>query len=96
MKKVIQVSGDLASYIESLSYTVSSLRELLMEALERGLQDSPAFERWEQKYMEAGSELCVAKGQLEREFVLPVSEGKTVNWKLDYESCEVTIEEVSE
>lgn len=95
MKCKVLVSEELANYIESLSYTAASLKNLLVDAAERGLHDAPAFEHWEQKYIEADAELQIAKGLLEREYVIPNSGGVQVNWALDYTTRELAISEVS-
>lgn len=96
METKILISEELSNYIEGLSYSAASLRDLLLDAAERGLQWSPAFERWEQKYIETDAEFQVAKGQLEREYVLPKIGDKRVNWTLDYNTRTVTIVEVEE
>lgn len=95
MEKKVKIDEHLCTYIESLTYTAKSLRLLLVDAAERGLDSSPAFERWENKYTEATMELEIAKRQMEKQFVVPAAEGKKFRWNLDFDSMEVSIFEVA-
>lgn len=94
MEKKIPITEDLSNYLESLDYTADALRTLLIDAAERGLQATPAFAEWEQRYIDAVSQFRLAKAQLEKQFVIPVVGDKTVNWSLDYGTHVVTISEV--
>lgn len=92
MEKKVKVDEQLCTYIESLTYTAGSMRLLLVDAAERGLDSSPVFDKWERKYTEANMELEIAKRQLEKQFVVPTAEGKRFRWSLDFDSAEVSIE----
>lgn len=97
MQKLVRpVEAELANYIEGLDYDVRALRELLCEAAERNLNGKDAYAAWEQKYLDRYSELCLAKSELEKEYVLPAAEGRKVVWNLDYGSQELTIREAEE
>lgn len=93
MKKVIDVSTDLVNYLERLDYDQQATRFLLIDAVERGLDNGATFERWEQKYRESYAAFCVAKAEVEREYVLPLFGDKKVAWNLDYHTCKLTVVE---
>lgn len=94
MKRNIPISEEMANYVESLDYSVSALRTLLVDAAERHLDTSPAFARWERKYLDVSAEFEVAKDNLVKRYVLPMVGDAPVNWHLDYGTYIITIEEV--
>jgi hypothetical protein len=91
MKKVVEISNELANYIERLDYEQQATRMLLIDAVERGVSDSDAFKRWEERYQESFAAFQIAKGEMEKEYVLPVAEKESVEWTLDYETNTLVI-----
>ena len=90
--KKTYVTHGLAEYIEALDYTKSAMKTLLIDAAERGIQDTEAFKRWEQRYEDATAEFAIAKAQIERDYVLPLVGDVRCNWSLSYHDAELTIE----
>lgn len=91
MRKTIDVPFQMVNYIERLDYEQQATRLLLVDAAERGLGDSEAFKKWEQKYHESYAEFIIAKGELEKAYVMPEAGGEKVDWSLDYKSGILTI-----
>ena len=87
----VHLAEGLVSLIERLDYEQRASRLLLVDAAERGLQQTDAFRKWEEHYTEAYSEYEVAKAELERTYVLGLTNGQPFHWKLDYQSCDVVI-----
>lgn len=96
MKKQITIPEEVSNYIEALDYSTESLRELLLDAAERGIQGTEAYDRWEQMYTDSYAEFQVAKAQFEKDYVAPFRDGSRVNWRLDYNTSTLTLTEVEE
>lgn len=90
-EKKIYVEEDLVNYIEKLDYEQNSIRRLLIDAAERGIQSTSAFSRWEEQYKEAFMAFEVAKIELEKKYIRPYLNGGKGDWTLDYDSRVLTI-----
>ena len=70
-----------------------SRRDILTYIMSHSDIDIPEerFIRYQKEYDEKYLAFEQAKGIIEKEYVVPATEGKASNWSLDYSSCVVTI-----
>ena len=93
--KVIKVADEsVVEYVEGLTYEVDSRKSIIAFMLEHNMDRSTeAFQQYHKEYREYFAELNIAKAQIERDYVLPASNGKKVFWSLDFMTGELTIED---
>lgn len=90
MKK-IKVEKKMVEYLEMLSFETESRKSLLGYLIERGISlDSQEFQDYHKEYREWFVKYELAKRELEKQYVLPASEGKSIPWSLDFASGELT------
>lgn len=97
MKKQIitcDVPEDLVTKMCKLKYEMSARENILAFLL---LQDVPVtdnknFETYQAEYVEMNARYSSLKKELETQYVLPKTEGRKANWKLDFDTSILTIE----
>lgn len=95
MKKIKIENQELINYMESLSYEVAARRDVITFMLSNQMDTSSTqFQAYHKEYLEFFAQLETAKGQLEKDYVLPNSKGH-VTWSLDYGTATLTITEIA-
>lgn len=95
MKQIKIKNQSLIDYMESLSYEVAARRDVITFMLANQMDTNSAqFKAYHKEYLEFFAELETAKGQLEKDYVLPNATGP-VTWSLDYGTATLTIKEAA-
>ena len=96
MDKVIQIENtQQADYLESLAFEVEARRYLIETMLRQGSDIiGEGFQKYHDEYKDFFVQYEAAKKEFEKAYVLPVAQGKQVNWTLDYQTHELSISEV--
>lgn len=91
--KIIKVENqELINLIEALHYEVNSRKDLIAFMLNSDMRtDTAAYERYNKEYMEFYIQYNKAKNKLEEMYVRTAVKNP-INWNLDFETGEVTIE----
>lgn len=94
MTKVITVPEEVRNAIQRVNLERDSRRDVLIFIMEHeDINISPErFAQYQKEYDEKYLAFEQAKSKLEKEYVLPVTNGKANNWSLDYATCKITIE----
>lgn len=85
----IKISEELSNYIERLHYETNALQDLISKMKDAEDEELNSF--WLDKYFETYKEYNLAKQEMENQYIVPVF-GKKVNWNLDFNNCEVSID----
>ena len=85
----IKISEELSNYIERLHYETNALQDLISKM--KNAEDEELNNFWLDKYFETYKEYNLAKQEMENQYIVPVF-GKKVNWNLDFNNCEVSID----
>lgn len=85
----IKISEELSNYIERLHYETNALQELISKM--KNSEDEDLNNFWINKYFDTYKEYNLAKQEMEKQYIVP-NFGKKVNWNLDFDNCEVSID----
>lgn len=85
----MKISEDLCTYIERLHYETNALQDLITR-IKNNNDGEELNTFWLDQYFETYKEYVLAKQELSREYVEPVY-GEKARWVLDFDTCEVTI-----
>ena len=93
MQKIIKIENqDFVNLIESLHYEVNARKELISFIVSKDMGiDTDTFKKYNKEYMEFYIQYMEAKNKLEEMYVRTAVENP-MNWNLDFETGEVTIE----
>ena len=93
MTTIVKIEDqEFVNLIEALHYEVNSRRDLLSYMLNSDMRtDTAAYEKYNREYMEFFVKYTQAKNKLEEIYVRTAVE-KPLNWNLDFETGEVTVE----
>jgi len=89
---VFDIPYDLSSLIEMLDYETGALRELLAYAASKGLENTTAYQKWEQDYHATYKEFQIAKQTLQNDYLPRVVEGTVLNWELTYSTNSIEVQ----
>lgn len=91
--KVIKIENEeFVNLIEALHYEVNSRKDLIAFMLNSNMRtDTEAYEKYNREYREFYIQYNEAKSKLEEMYVRTAVENP-MNWNLDFNSGEVTIE----
>lgn len=92
MGRKIKIDADFSNYIESLDYEVNARKSLCEYLMRNGNFDKEAFDYYHKEYIESFAKYELAKQELEKMYIVPIIKSHC-NWRLDFSSCEVTIDE---
>lgn len=85
----IKISEELSNYIERLHYETNALQDLISRM--KNSEDEELNNFWLNKYFDTYKEYNLAKQEMEKQYIVP-DFGKKVNWNLDFDTCEVSID----
>ena len=90
--KVVKIDEGLRDVVEAVDYEYSTRRDAIAFMISNNMDISTdAFKTYQKEMVEFGAQFTKAKSEVEKKYVLPVSQGAKVNWILDYETAELTI-----
>lgn len=95
MSKKIQLNNSsVVEYVEALTYETEARRAIISFMLDHDMdRTTEAFQQYHKEYLEFFSELNMVKAQIERDYVLPETNGGQICWRLDFETGEITLQE---
>ena len=94
---VIKIDEGMRDYVESMDYEYSARRDAVSFMISNNMDiNTEAFKSYQKEMVEFSTQFIRAKSEVEKQYVLPASNGKKVRWTLDYHSCELTITFVDE
>lgn len=93
MIKTITIPEEIRDMVQKANVERDSRRDILTYIMSHPDIDIPEerFTRYQKEYDEKYLAFEQAKGIIEKEYVVPATDGKASNWSLDYSSCVVTI-----
>ena len=93
MEKIITIPEERTIEVQKADVERSARRDIivyLMEHPEINVDENRRSE-YQKEYDEKYLAFEQAKSRIERDFVIPTTEGKASNWTLDYSTNEITI-----
>lgn len=93
MEKVIKIPSELTSAIEVAQYDYNSYRDIIVYMLSSTNYDTDtkAFKNYNELSKKAYVAYETLKRQLQDEYIVPVCGNNIVNWNLNFDSSEVTV-----
>lgn len=92
MVKTITIPEEIRDKAQKANVERDSRRDILLYIMENNLNiPEERINRYQQEYDEKYLEFEQAKSVIEKEYVMPITEGKALNWSLDYSTCIVSI-----
>ena len=88
----ITIPEEVRNKVQKADIERSSRRDIITYIMEKDINISEErFKEYQKEYDEKFFEFEQAKDEIEKNYVVPATEGKASNWSLDYSSCVVTI-----
>lgn len=92
-KKIIKIDEKIRDLVESYDYELNARKELIAFMLSNNMEiDTDSFRKYQKEMNEFFVKFVTIKNEISNRYIIPITDGKEVNWKLDYASCEITIE----
>ena len=93
MEKIITIPEDRTIEVQRADVERSSRRDIIIYLMEHPEinVDEERRKLYQKEYDEKYFAFEQAKNNIERDFVIPASDGKANNWSLDYSTNEITI-----
>lgn len=90
-KMVVSVSQEWVDKIQALQFEVTARKDIISYMLSNGHDmNSEGYKKYYAEYMEFFKEYDKVKDEFAREYVLPYTNNKLVDWNLDFVEKEVT------
>lgn len=91
-EKKILIDRDDATFVERIGYELSARQSIIKDMLQENAGiHTDTFEAYHKELVEYNAKFETAKREIERKYVLPITEGKRADWTLDYATAELTI-----
>lgn len=95
MREIKLENREAVDYLEALSVEMEARKDVIAFMLSRDMEiASEQFKAYHRELVEFKGKFETAKREFERTVVLPRTEGKRVDWSLDYASAVLTLTEV--
>lgn len=92
MTKTIIVPEEIRDKAQKANVERDARRDILIYIMQNNVNISEErIANYQKEYDEKYFEFEQVKSIIEKEYVMPATEGKASNWSLDYSSCVVTI-----
>lgn len=92
MTKVITIPEEIRNTIQKAHSERDARRDILVYLMENDINISKERkEEYQKEYDEKYMAFEQAKDMFEKNYVMPMTDGKALNWSLDYATCQVTI-----
>ena len=92
MIKTITIPEEVRNMVQKANTERDSRRDLLLYIMQNDVNiPEERYKRYEAEYNEKFLAFEQAKTIIEKEYIIPATNGKKSNWSLDYETCIVTI-----
>ena len=92
MIKTITVPEEIRDLAQKANIERDSRRDILLYIMQNDVDISKErIARYQKEYDEKYFAFEQAKSKIEKEYVMPATNGKALNWSLNYSNCVVTI-----
>ena len=92
MIKTITVPEEIRDLAQKANVERDSRRDILLYIMEKEVNiPQERIDRYQKEYDEKFFAFEQAKSKIEKEYVMPATNGKALNWSLNYSNCVVTI-----
>ena len=92
MIKTITVPEEIRNRVQKANVERDARRDILLYIMQNDINiPEERIVRYQKEYDEKYFEFEQAKSVIEKEYVVPATNGKTLNWSLDYATCVVSI-----
>jgi HSP20 family molecular chaperone IbpA len=92
MIKTIEIPQEARDNAERANIERDSRRDILLYIIQNNLNiPQEQLEKYQKEYDEKYLAFEQAKREIEKKYVLPATDGKALNWSLNYSNCIVTI-----
>lgn len=97
MNKTIKIPESIRDKVQKAHMERDSRKDILTYILSGAANISQErLSEYQKEYDNKFFEFEKAKSEIEKEYVMPATDGKASNWSLDYSNCVVTITTVPE
>ena len=92
MVKTITIPEEVRNIIQKANTERDARRDILLYIMQNDINiPEERIARYQKEYDEKYFEFEQAKSVIEKEYVVPATDGKALNWSLDYATCIVSI-----
>ena len=92
MIKIITIPDDIRDMVQKAHIERDARRDILVYLMENDINVSQERKaEYQKEYDEKYIAFEQAKMMVEKNYVIPATSGKALNWSLNYATCEVTI-----
>ena len=92
MIKTISIPEEIRDRVQKANVERDARRDILLYIMQNDINISEErIARYQKEYDEKYFEFEQAKSIIEKDFVKPTTDGKALNWSLDYSNCVVSI-----
>ena len=92
MIKTITVPEEIRDRAQKANVERDARRDILLYIMQNDINiPEERIARYQKEYDEKYFEFEQAKTIIEKEYVMPATDGKALNWSLDYHTCVVSI-----
>ena len=92
LEKKVLVDREDANCVERIGYELSARQSIIKDMLQENAGiHTETFDAYHKELVEYNTKFELAKREIEKKYVLPVTEGKRAEWTLDYSTAELTI-----
>ena len=93
----IEIPEEATVIVQKYDVERSSRRDIILYIMQNNINiPEDRFERYQKEYDEKYFAFETAKGEIEKQYVIPATGGKKCNWSLDYSSNIITVTLVEE
>lgn len=92
MIKTITIPEDICNQVKKANVEKDSRRDILTYIMQYNIHiPTEQFDRYQKEYDEKFLAFEEAKNNIEKEYVMPATNGRALNWSLNYSNCVVSI-----
>lgn len=92
MIKTITIPEELRDKVQKANIERDARRDILLYIIQNSINiPQEQINKYQDEYNEKFFAFEQAKEEIEKEYVIPTTNGKALNWSLDYHTCVVSI-----
>ena len=92
MIKTITIPEELRTLAQKANVERDARRDILLYIMQNNVNiPQEQIEKYQKEYDEKFFAFEQAKSRIEKEYVMPATDGKALNWSLNYSNCVVSI-----
>lgn len=88
----IEIPEEITTIVQKYDVERSSRRDIILYIMQNNINiPVDRFDRYQKEYDEKYFSFETAKGEIEKQYVLPATNGRKCNWTLDYGTNIITV-----